>query len=340
MLFKIRCFGFSTNFVAGNLTQAWVNIVNWLLIRIESEVKIHNINVDEFITCWLIILLFTNPGEGFITQNSPCLRWSFYILQSILKTIGTPHIELVWLGSSRRLQNCSTDTEMSVLGSLIRPVDSVRDLGVLIDSGLTLSDHVNIESRRVVLLPNSTTSHRATNIDGWGCTLPGTSFHPQPDWLLQRYFGFQSEISHWEATVRASCRRQTRPTIAQSLAPFPLWCAINFTGWASNQEWSLSWLSWLTSRFTVGLRSTYLLTVFQCRVCQVAHIFDLLVSGPCSSPELRLRQSALGVFTVRALASGTPCLRLFVTSICHWRLSDRNWNFICLLLNFCKSIYS
>ena len=29
-------------------------------------------------------------------------------------------------------------------------------------------------------------------------------------------------------------------------------------------------------------------------------------------------------FTVRALASGTPCLRLFVTSICHWRLSDIN----------------
>ena len=71
---------------------------------------------------------------------------------------------------------------------------------------------------------------------------------------------------------------------------FPLWCAINFTGWASNQEWSLSWLSWLTSRFTVWLRSTCLLTVFQCRVCQVAHIFDLLVSGPCWSPELRLWQ--------------------------------------------------
>ena len=51
--------------------------------------------------------------------------------------------ELIWLGSSRRLQNCSTDFEMNILGSLIRPVDSVRDLGVLIDSGITLSDHVN-----------------------------------------------------------------------------------------------------------------------------------------------------------------------------------------------------
>ena len=51
--------------------------------------------------------------------------------------------QLIWLGSSRRLQNCTTDTEMNVLGSLIRPVDSVRDLGVLFDSGLTLFNHVN-----------------------------------------------------------------------------------------------------------------------------------------------------------------------------------------------------
>ena len=29
-----------------------------------------------------------------------------------------------------------------------------------------------------------------------------------------------AEIPHWEATVRASRRRQTRPTIAQSLARF------------------------------------------------------------------------------------------------------------------------
>ena len=69
--------------------------------------------------------------------------------------------------------------------------------------------------------------------------------------------------------------------------------------------------------------------------CQVAHIFDLLISGPCSSPELRLWQSAFEVFTVRALASGTPCLCLFVTSICHWRLSGVNYNFICL---FCNSL--
>ena len=90
--------------------------------------------------------------------------------------------------------------------------------------------------------------------------------------------GFQSEIPHWEATVGASCRCQTRPKKCQSLARFLLRCVINFTGWASNQEWSLNWLSWLTSRFTV-LAPEYLSAywMFQCRACQVAHIFDLLI---------------------------------------------------------------
>ena len=118
--------------------------------------------------------------------------------------------------------------------------------------------------------------------------------------------------------------------------PFPLWCMINFTGWASNQEWSLSWLSWLTSRFTVWLRSTCLPTVFQCCPCQLgrSHLrsagqWTMLVPRT-KTVRLVLGQSALWVFTARALAAGTPCLRLFVTSICHWRLSDVNWSFICL----------
>ena len=41
-----------------------------------------------------------------------------------------------------------------------------------------------------------------------------------------------------------------------------------------------------------------------------------------------------GIFTVCALASETPCLCLFVTLICHWRISGGNWNFICLFRNF------
>ena len=50
--------------------------------------------------------------------------------------------ELIWLGTSRRLQHCAGLT-MSVCGADVRPVECVRDLGVLIDSNMTLLNHVN-----------------------------------------------------------------------------------------------------------------------------------------------------------------------------------------------------
>ena len=83
-----------------------------------------------------------------MSSNRPCFNLS--------KT------EIIWFGSSRRLQNTYyTDTEKNVLGSLNRTVDySVRDLGVLIDSGLTLSNHVN---KVAALLLSHLTTSRATN---------------------------------------------------------------------------------------------------------------------------------------------------------------------------------
>ena len=50
--------------------------------------------------------------------------------------------ELIWLGTSRRLQHCAGLT-MSVCGADVRPVECVRDFGVLIDSNMTLLNHVN-----------------------------------------------------------------------------------------------------------------------------------------------------------------------------------------------------
>ena len=51
--------------------------------------------------------------------------------------------ELIWLGSSRRFQHCSLDEEMILSGTTVRPVDCVRELGVLVDNGITLTNHVN-----------------------------------------------------------------------------------------------------------------------------------------------------------------------------------------------------
>ena len=50
--------------------------------------------------------------------------------------------ELIWLGSSRRLHYCPAD-KVRISDSDIQPAESVRDLGVLIDSAMTLTTHVN-----------------------------------------------------------------------------------------------------------------------------------------------------------------------------------------------------
>ena len=107
-------------------------------------VRKHGFNVPAYADD-LQIYDHTAPSgmAGLLQRMAVCIEDVSTWMSSNRLCLNPSKTELVWLGSSRRLQNCATDTEMSVLGSLIRPVDSVRDLGVLIDSGLTLSDHVN-----------------------------------------------------------------------------------------------------------------------------------------------------------------------------------------------------
>ena len=149
----------------------------------------------------------------------------------------------------------------------------------------------------------------------------------QPDWLLQQYSGFTSEIPYWEATVSATCCRQARSTTAQSLAhAFPPQWSTSL----AERRVKLALLHGLQvgsrSGSGVGYLSAYCVPVSRlpgrshCNL-RSADQWTMFV------PEPRLWQSALGFFTVCALASGTPCLSLFVrivTLICHWRLSGGN----------------
>ena len=52
--------------------------------------------------------------------------------------------ELIWFGSHANLQKiATTDHSLRIDGNIIHSVDSVRDLGVVLDSELTLQRHVN-----------------------------------------------------------------------------------------------------------------------------------------------------------------------------------------------------
>ena len=76
------------------------------------------------------------------TRMSTCIESVKAWMSSNRLRLNPSKTELIWLGSSRRLHHCSS-TGMRVSDVDLRPVDCVRDLGVLIDSGMTLARHVN-----------------------------------------------------------------------------------------------------------------------------------------------------------------------------------------------------
>ena len=49
--------------------------------------------------------------------------------------------DVIWLGTSRRVQQCTTDP-LKLHDASIQPSNCVRNLGVVVDSGLRLVDHV------------------------------------------------------------------------------------------------------------------------------------------------------------------------------------------------------
>ena len=50
--------------------------------------------------------------------------------------------EIIWLGSARKLKHCPMD-ELSIAGVMLRPSTQVRDLGIQVDSNLSMSTHIN-----------------------------------------------------------------------------------------------------------------------------------------------------------------------------------------------------
>ena len=51
--------------------------------------------------------------------------------------------ELIWFGSRAALQKSSANRSLTIDSVVIRPTDVVRDLGVLLDSELTMKLHIN-----------------------------------------------------------------------------------------------------------------------------------------------------------------------------------------------------
>ena len=91
-------------------------------------------------------------------KNSPNMPISSNRLR-----LNSSKTELIWLGSSRRLHHCSS-TGMRVSDVDLRPVDCVRDLGVLIDSAWDDTGKARQPHFGCVLIPAPTTANHRRSL--------------------------------------------------------------------------------------------------------------------------------------------------------------------------------
>ena len=83
-----------------------------------------------------------NGAADLMARMSICIECVASWMSSNRLRLNPSKTELSWLGTSRRLLHCE-GLGITVCGADVRPVECVRDLGVLIDSNMTLSNHVN-----------------------------------------------------------------------------------------------------------------------------------------------------------------------------------------------------
>ena len=254
-------------------------------------VRKHGFNVHAYADD-LQIYDHTAPSgmAGLLQRMAVCIEDVSTWMSSNRLCLNPSKTELVWLGSSRRLQNCATDTEMSVLGSLIRLVDSVRDLGVLIDSGLTLSDHVNKVAALCYFHIRQLRIVRRTLTDEVAHSLVRAFIHNRIDYcngILASSPKYLTEKlqSVLRVAARLVLRLPSRSPVSTLMRDQLHWLSVE-----SRVKFKLALLAYKSVH---GLAPEYLSAycVPVSRMPGRTHLRSAgqwLVSGPCSSPELRL----------------------------------------------------
>ena len=73
--------------------------------------------------------------------------------------LNTDKIKLIWFGSRQTLNKVSrSDLTLQFDSGTLNPVEVVRDLGVLLDAGLSMKQHVTRIASNVLLLPTAPTT--------------------------------------------------------------------------------------------------------------------------------------------------------------------------------------
>jgi len=85
---------------------------------------------------------FSTDSTELLGRLAACIERVQAWMASNRLLLNSTKTEFIWLGSTRRLQTC-TSAPLYVSGASILPSQRVRDLGVILDSDLTLTTHVS-----------------------------------------------------------------------------------------------------------------------------------------------------------------------------------------------------
>ena len=108
----------------------------------QQQLRIHGYADD------LQIYDHTLPGDTDAVSRrfAACVEDVMAWMASNRLKLNSSKTEIIWFGSATRLGTCSTKS-ISIAGDAIRPVDNVRNLGVIFDSALSFKLHVSSVAR-------------------------------------------------------------------------------------------------------------------------------------------------------------------------------------------------
>ena len=114
--------------------------------------------------------------------------------------------ELIWLGSSRRLEHCPVG-ELNIAGVPIKPATHVRDLGVMIDNDLSLQAHINHVTRTCFYQLRQLRVVRRSLTTDTAHSLVRALVHSRLDYCNGVIAGmFQYQIDRLQSVLRAAAR--------------------------------------------------------------------------------------------------------------------------------------
>jgi len=89
--------------------------------------------------CQIYLTTLVEDTPAAVGRLSRCLTDVVEWMGSSRLRLNPPKTQVMWMGSKQRLQKIDIG-DIQVMSSTVRTVDTARDLGVVIDSGLSMAD--------------------------------------------------------------------------------------------------------------------------------------------------------------------------------------------------------